>query len=104
MEATTKLTIYTLLSGFGLVALVNLIQYNWSQQSKLHYVQGALKTTQNRADRVNRDFIRSFDGRATKQVMEENSYKVPRDRQPIAIVEPNGQEKPDRTTPDNSKN
>jgi hypothetical protein len=100
MEATTKLMVYTLLSGFGVAALANLIQYNSSQQSKLHYVQGALKTTQNRADRVNRDFIRSFDGRATKSLMEENSYKVPSDRQPIAIVDPPRQENSHPTTHD----
>jgi hypothetical protein len=80
---------------FGMVTLTHLVSYNWSQQSKLHYLQGALKTTQNRAKQLNADFGRSFDRQLEKSVMQENSYKIAPDRLPIAIVDPSGQVKPD---------
>jgi hypothetical protein len=104
LEATTKLAIYSLLSTLGVGALANLIHYNWSQQSKLHYLQSTLKTTQHRTERGNRDFIRSFDGQVTKSVMEENSYKVPADRLPIAIVDPAKPETSNLTDRDDSQN
>jgi hypothetical protein len=87
VEASTKLMTYGVLSIFGVATLSHLIGYNLSQRSKLHYLQGALKTAQDRADKLNNDFGRSFDRQLEKSVMQENSYKIAPDRLPIAVIE-----------------
>jgi hypothetical protein len=88
LEVSVKLVTYSALSVFGIVTLVNLLVYNWSQQSKLQHLQTELKDAQARTQKINTSFNRSFDLQSQPSVMEENSYKIDPDRLPIVVVSP----------------
>ena len=88
LEVSVKLVTYSALSVFGIVTLVNLLAYNWSQQSKLQHLQTELKDAQARTQKINSSFNRSFDLQSQPSVMAENSYKIDPDRLPIVVVSP----------------
>jgi hypothetical protein len=88
LEAAVRLATYSALSIFGMVTLVNLLSYNWSQQPKLQHIETELKDAKARTQATNNSFNRSFDLRSQKSVMQENSYKFAADRSPIIIVTP----------------
>ncbi len=88
LEASVRLIAYSALSVFGLVTLVNLLGYNWSQQPKLQHIETELKDAKARTQKTNSSFNRSFDLQSQKSVMQENSYKFAADRSPIVIVTP----------------
>jgi hypothetical protein len=86
VEAVMKVATYSALSVFGVVTLVNLISYNWLQQSKLQHLEIELKDAKLRTEKINHHFGRSFDPYAQKSVIEENSYKIAPDRRQIILV------------------
>lgn len=96
LEAIAKLVTYSSLSLFGVVTLVQSFGYNWSQYGKLQSLETELKDTQQRSEKVKRNFTHSFDPESQRSVMEENSYKVAPDRLKIFIVNPTN---PDRPAP-----
>ena len=88
LEVATKLVTYSSLSIFGIVTLVNLIGYNWSQQSKLPHVATEVQDAKIRIDKINSSFNRSFDPASQRSVTQENSYKVAPDQRQIFLVSP----------------
>jgi hypothetical protein len=90
LEASVKLITYSALSVFGIVTLVNLLSYNWSQQSKLQHLETELKDAKARTQKINTSFNRSFDLQSQPSVMQENSYKIDPDTLPIVVVPPAG--------------
>jgi hypothetical protein len=96
LEAIAKLVTYSSLSLFGVGTLVQSIGYNWSQHGKLQYLETQLKDTQQRTEKVNSNFTRSFDPESRKSVMAENTYKVAPKRLQIFIVNPRPE---DRSAP-----
>lgn len=86
LEVSVKLVTYLGLSIFGIVTLVNLLGYNWSQQSKFQHLDTELKDAQARMQKSNHSLTRSFDGRSQQNVMTENSYKIAPDKLPIIIT------------------
>jgi hypothetical protein len=88
LESVVKVATYSALSVFGVVTLVNLIGYNWSQQGKLQHLETELKDAKLRTEKINHNFGRSFDPQAQKSVMEENSYKIAPDRRQIVLITP----------------
>lgn len=88
VEVSIKLVTYSLLSLAGVVTLVNILSYNWTQQSKLQDLNIAVQDARIRTAKVNSEFNRSFDPALEKSVMEENSYKVAADRIDIVIAKP----------------
>ena len=81
-----KIVTYSALSVFGLLTLVNLLSYNWSQQTKLQHLETELKDAHARTQKVNASFNRSFDLHSQQSVMEENTYKISNDRLPIVLI------------------
>lgn len=88
LEAAIRLVTYSALSVVGMVAVVNLLTYNWSQRPKLQHVEIELKDASARKQKTNRSFNRSFDLESQQSVTQENSYKFAADRSPIVIVTP----------------
>jgi hypothetical protein len=88
VESVAKIVTYVGLSAVAAIGAINLINYNLTQQSKLHQLQTELKDVRQRSQAVDSDFRRSFDRQAPKTLMQENSYKIDPQLRPIAIVEP----------------
>jgi hypothetical protein len=99
LEATVKLVTCSALSVFGIVTLVNLIENNWSNQEKLHYLKTAVQDAKIRTEKVNTNFSRSFDPHAQQNMMEDHSYKIAPDRRQIVLVSP----RVDTSTKENKK-
>jgi hypothetical protein len=83
--ASGKLAIYSLLSVLSIASLVNLLHYSWTQQSKLHQLRSEVKDAKQRVAAQNADFQHSFDPRSGKVMMQENSYRIPADKQPVIL-------------------
>jgi cell division protein FtsL len=81
--SSTKLTVYLLLSILGITSLINLVLYSMNQQNKLYHLRSEVKDAKQRIATKNSDFQYSFDPRVTKSLMEENSYRVAKDKLPI---------------------
>jgi hypothetical protein len=81
--SSTKLVIYLLLSILGITSLTNLVLYSMNQQGKLYHLRSEVKDAKQRLATKNADFQYSFDPRVTKSLMEENSYRVAKDKLPI---------------------
>jgi cell division protein FtsL len=81
--SSTKLGVYLLLSILGITSLTNLVVYSMNQQSKLYQLKSEVKDAKQRLATKNADFQYSFDPRVTKSLMEENSYRVAKDKLPI---------------------
>jgi hypothetical protein len=88
LEVVTKLVTYSTLSIFGTITLVNSIGYNHSQRSKLQHLETELQDAKIRTEKVNSNFVRSFDPQAEQNLLQENSYKVAPDRLQIFLVHP----------------
>jgi hypothetical protein len=89
--ATGKLALYSFLSVLGILSLVNLVNYSLAQQSKLHQLKSEVKDAKQRVEAQNAEFQHSFDPRSGKLLMQENSYRIAADQQPIILY--NGQQK-----------
>jgi hypothetical protein len=87
-EALTKLATYSVLSVFGLVTLVNLVAYNWSQQAKFQSLETELKHAKIRGEKIRYDFDRSADPYSQQNVTQENSFKIAKDQLQVVIVNP----------------
>jgi hypothetical protein len=83
--ATSKLAIYSMLSVIGIASLANLVHYSWTQQNKLHQLRSEVKDAKQRLAVQNSEFQHSFDPSRGKVMMEENSYRIPVDQQPIIL-------------------
>jgi hypothetical protein len=83
--ASGKLAIYSLLSVLSIASLVNLLHYSWTQQSKLHQLRSEVKDAKQRVAAQNAEFQHSFDPRSGKAMMQENSYRIAADKQPVII-------------------
>ncbi len=81
--SSTKLVVYLLLSILGITSLTNLVLYSTNQQNKLYHLRSEVKDAKQRIATKNADFQYSFDPRVTKSLMEENSYRVAKDKLPI---------------------
>jgi hypothetical protein len=81
--SSSKLVVYLLLSILGITSLTNLVLYSMNQQSKLYHLRSEVKDAKQRLTSKSADFQYSFDPRVTKSLMEENSYRVAKDKLPI---------------------
>jgi hypothetical protein len=86
--ASGKLALYSFLSVLSIASLVNLLHYSWTQQSKLHQLRSEVKDAKQRVAAQNAEFQHSFDPRSGKVMMQENSYRIPADKQPVILYNP----------------
>lgn len=76
LETTAKLFVNVLLSAAAVTGIVQLLHYQWSQQGRLREIQAEVSSTQERVDRLQKDFNRYFDPQQAKNIMQEQSNRV----------------------------
>jgi cell division protein FtsL len=79
-----------LLSTAAVVALVNLLPYQLSQQAKLREVRSEVQQTETQINQLQAEFSDSFDPQQAKQVMQEQSGRVDPNQRQIVLVEKKG--------------
>ncbi|WP_234708698.1 MULTISPECIES: hypothetical protein [Kamptonema] len=89
METVAKLATNLVLSVCAASALVQLLPYHRSVQEKLREIQGEVKLTQVRVDRVRTDFNHNFDPAQAKSIMQEQTNRVDSQQRPVVWVEKN---------------
>ena len=94
LEVFTKLVTFSTLSIFGIVTLVNLVRYNYSQHGKLQYLETELQDTKLRNKNINQNFSRAFDPRSQPSVMQENTHKIAPDRLQVVLIDSPTQKMP----------
>ncbi|HLO51540.1 MAG TPA: hypothetical protein VK211_24215 [Kamptonema sp.] len=87
IETTAKLIANLVLSVCATSALVQLLPYHQSVQEKLREIQGEVKLTQGRVERVRTEFNRNFDPAQANSIMQEQSNRVDRQQRPVVWVE-----------------
>ncbi len=86
LEIIVMLAVNALLSATAVVALVQLIPYQRSQQAKLQEMQSQAKVAQERVNRVKDQFNRNFDPQQARQIMQEQTNRIdPKQRQVVWI-------------------
>jgi hypothetical protein len=76
IEASLKLGANLILSLAAIAALMKLLPYQQMQQAKLAEVRRAVGETEMRVDKLRSQLNRNFAPEQTKQVMQEQSYRV----------------------------
>lgn len=89
-ETTVKLVVNLVLSAAAIAGLVQLLPYHLSQQSKLRELRTEVKRTEERVQGLRADFSRSFDPGQTRNVMQEQSYRVDPNQRQIVFPQEKG--------------
>lgn len=87
LETTAKLAINILFSVAAITALVQLLPYHKSVQVKLQEIDGEINVTQERVDRLQKNFHDAFDPKQAKIIMQEQSYRVDPARRQIVLLD-----------------
>lgn len=84
-ETTAKLVVNLVVSAAAIAGLIQLLPYHLSQQGKLREVRSEVKRTQERVDRLQADFSRSFDPSQAKSIMQEQSPRIDPNQRKIVL-------------------
>jgi uncharacterized membrane protein (DUF106 family) len=76
VETSLKLGANLLLCVAATTALIKLFPYQQIQQAKLAEVRRAVQETETRVNKLRSQLNRNFDSEQTKQLMQEQSYRV----------------------------
>lgn len=87
VETTAKLAVNVVLSAAAITALVQLLPYHMSQQTKLREINSEVKQTEKRVNRLQSDFSRYFDPRQAKTVMQEQSHRVDPSQRQVVLMD-----------------
>lgn len=91
LEIIVMLAVNALLSVTAVVALVQLIPYQRSQQAKLQEMQSQVEVAQERVNRVKQQFNRNFDPQQARQIMQEQTNRIdPKQRQVVWVQAKDG--------------
>lgn len=91
LEATAKVALNFVLAVTATTGLFRLIPYHLALQEKLSQIEVEVQTTQERVNRLQADFDRTFDPGQTPVLMQEESHRVDGKRRPIVWLEPSAQ-------------
>ena len=75
-EVTTQLIANGVISVVAIVGLIKLIPYQLNQQAKFQEVKAEVAETERRVDHLRSDFVRHFDPKQTRNIMQEQSPKL----------------------------
>jgi hypothetical protein len=89
LETFAKLAVNVTLSIAAVAALVQLLPYHFSTQTKLREIREEVKQTQARVNGLQNEFKRAFDPQQSKTVMQNNSHRVDPERRQIILMEKN---------------
>jgi hypothetical protein len=73
LEAAVKLVVNVAVSGLAATALIHLLPYHQSGETKLQKLETEVQATEIRVNRLRETFSRSFDPKQTKNIMQEES-------------------------------
>lgn len=88
LETTVKLSVNLGLSAVAIAALVQLIPYQFSQQSRLQELQVASKTSMDRLRGVQNNFQHYFDPYSARSIMAEQTNRVDPKERTIVLQRP----------------
>ncbi|MGH2412380.1 MAG: hypothetical protein ACREPR_07760 [Brasilonema sp.] len=75
-EITVKLCVNGILAVTAIAALIKLLPYHFSQQTKLQEIRLEVSEVEERVNRLRGNFNRNLDTRQTKKLMEEQSPRL----------------------------
>lgn len=87
LETTVKLAVNVTLSVAAVSALVQLLPYHLSIQTKLGEVRAEVKLTQARVNGLQKEFKGAFDPQQAKTNMQQQSYRVDPARRQIVLID-----------------
>lgn len=87
-ELVVKLSINLAIVAAAATALIKLIPYNLSQQTKLQDINSEVEILEDQVDSLRSDFSRYFDPQQTKSVMQEESSRVDLGQLRVVWTEP----------------
>ena len=89
LETFAKLAVNVTLSIAAVAALVQLLPYHFSTQTKLREIREEVKQTQARVNGLQNEFKGAFDPQQAKSVMQQQSYRVDPARRQIVLMDKN---------------
>jgi hypothetical protein len=89
LETFAKLAVNVTLSIAAVAALVQLLPYHFSTQTKLREIREEVKQTQARVNGLQNEFKGAFDPQQAKTVMQQQSYRVDPARRQIVLMDQN---------------
>ena len=75
-EAAVKMGVNIVISSAAIAALVQLVPYSATQQTKLKEIQTEVQTAQGRVDKLQAEFKRYFDPRQASAIVKEQTNLV----------------------------
>ncbi len=73
LEASIKLAVNVAASGLAIAALIHLLPYHRSGETKLQTLEAEVQATELRVNRLRQTFSQSFDPKQAKNIMQEES-------------------------------
>jgi hypothetical protein len=73
LEASIKLVVNLAVSGLAVTALIHLLPYHKSGETKLQKLETEVQATESRVNRLRETFSQSFDPKQAKNIMQEES-------------------------------
>ncbi len=88
IESTARLVINFVVAVTATTGLFRLIPYHLTLQNQLSQLEVEVQATQNRVNRLQAEFDRTFDPEQASVLMQEESHRVDGKRRPIVWLDP----------------
>jgi hypothetical protein len=92
LETTVKIGVNLAILAAAASALTQLLPYHWLQQEKLREVRTEVKLMEGRVNILQAEFVRNFDPRQTKTIIEQQGYKFQPNQRLIVLMNQDGKE------------
>lgn len=92
LEASVKIGVNFVILAAAASALTQLLPYHWLQQQKLREVRTEVKIMEGRVNTLQAEFIRNFDPRQTKTMIEQQGYKFQPNQRLVVLTNQDGKE------------
>ena len=92
LEASVKIGVNLVIFAAAASALTQLLPYHWLQQQKLREVRTEVKIMDGRVNTLQAEFVRNFDPRQTKTMIEQQGYKFAPNQRLIVLTNQDGKE------------
>lgn len=92
IETTVKIGVNLVIFAAAASALTQLLPYHWLQQKKLREVRTEVKIMEGRVQTLQAEFVRNFDPRQTKSIIEQQGYKFAPNQRLVVFTNQDGKE------------
>lgn len=86
LETTVKIGVNLAIFAAAASTLTQLLPYHWLQQEKLREVRTEVKLMEGRVNTLQAEFVRNFDPRQTKTIIEQQGYKFQPNQRLIVLM------------------